>query len=89
MKPRPGPRPLPAFKTDEEAERFVDTADLTDYDLSGFEPAEFEFLRKTASIHLRLSDKLLDAIKKRAAKLDMPYQRLIRQALENEVRKDR
>lgn len=88
MPRRPDLRPLPPLATDEEAERFVETADLAEYDLSRFEPAQFEFLRKTASIHLRLSEQLLDAIKRRAAKLDMPYQRLIRQALENEVRKD-
>ncbi len=26
---------IPAFKTDKEAQEFVDTADLTEYDLSG------------------------------------------------------
>lgn len=26
---------LPVFRTDEEAEHFVETADLTEYDLSG------------------------------------------------------
>ena len=30
-----GRRPLPRFTTDEEAERFVDEADLSEYDLSG------------------------------------------------------
>jgi len=29
---------IPVFKTDEEAERFVDEADLSKYDLSGFRP---------------------------------------------------
>ena len=34
---------LPILKTDEEAENFVDTADLSKYDLSGFKKVHFEF----------------------------------------------
>lgn len=79
-------KPLPVLRTDEEAERFVDEADLTEYDLSGFRPAHFEFHRKTASVHLRMSEHLLEAVKKRAARAGMPYQRLIRQAIEKELR---
>jgi hypothetical protein len=33
---------LPSFASDEEAEKFVDTADLSEYDLSGFKPAKFK-----------------------------------------------
>ena len=33
---------LPILKTDEEAEKFVDTADLSEYDLSGGTVAHFE-----------------------------------------------
>ncbi|WP_375621833.1 MULTISPECIES: CopG family antitoxin [unclassified Bartonella] len=40
---------IPVFKTDKEAENFVDTADLTDYDLTGFKPVHFEFLPKEVS----------------------------------------
>ena len=31
-------KPFPAFATDEEAERFVAEADLTEYDFSGMRP---------------------------------------------------
>ena len=34
---------MPVLKSDEEAERFVDTADLTQYDLSTFKPVQLEF----------------------------------------------
>ena len=34
---------LPKFKTDEEAEAFVDEADLSQYDLSDMNPISFEF----------------------------------------------
>ncbi len=37
---------IPAFETDREAERFVDTADLSDYDLAGVEPVRFEFEKR-------------------------------------------
>ncbi|WP_375624218.1 MULTISPECIES: CopG family antitoxin [unclassified Bartonella] len=40
---------IPVFKTDKEAENFVDTADFTDYDLTGFKPIHFEFLPKEVS----------------------------------------
>jgi hypothetical protein len=36
-------RKIPTFKTDEEAQRFVDTANLAGYDLSGLTPVQFEF----------------------------------------------
>jgi len=37
---------MPTFKTDEEAERFVETADLSKYDLSGLQPIKFEFEKR-------------------------------------------
>ena len=43
-------KPLPRLKTDEEAERFVAEADLSEYDLSGFKPARFEFEKKSARV---------------------------------------
>ncbi|HWD60451.1 MAG TPA: CopG family antitoxin [Stellaceae bacterium] len=37
---------IPVFKADAAAERFVDTADLSAYDLSGLTPTRFEFEKK-------------------------------------------
>ena len=76
---------LPELKTDNEAENFIDTADLTEYDLSGLVPMQFEFQRKERSITLRLSNPLLEAIKQEASRSNIPYQRFIRQTLENAV----
>jgi len=45
----------------------------------------FEFQPKSERINMRLPRPLLDAVKATAAKAGMPYQRLIRQALENAV----
>jgi hypothetical protein len=39
---------MPSLKSDEEAERFVESADLSEYGLSGFEPVKFAFEPKSA-----------------------------------------
>lgn len=75
-------RKIPTFKSDAEAEQFVDAADLTEYDLSGLRPTRFEFERKTAQLNMRLPASLLDAVKKRAVARGIPYTRFIREAVE-------
>jgi predicted DNA binding CopG/RHH family protein len=76
---------LPRLRSDKAAENFVATADLTAFDLSGFKPVQFEFAPKAARINMRLSNDLLKAIKVKAAKQGVPYQRFIRQVLEKAV----
>jgi predicted DNA binding CopG/RHH family protein len=76
---------LPDLRSDAAAERFVATADLTQYDLSGLVPVRFEFKPKTERVNMRVSKDLLDSVKARAAKEGMSYQRYIRQALERAV----
>ena len=76
---------IPTFKTDRETERFTDTADLSDYDLSGARPVRFEFEKKDARVNMRLPQALLEALKERAKQRGIPYQRLIREALERAV----
>jgi predicted DNA binding CopG/RHH family protein len=73
---------LPLFSSDDEAEAFVAFADLTKYDLSALKPTQFEFSSKDARVNMRLPAELLDAVKATAARKGMPYQRFIRQALE-------
>ncbi len=75
-------KPLPLFSSDAEAEAFVPSADLTSYDLSSLTPTRFEFSSKDARVNMRLPAELLDAVKATAARKGMPYQRFIRQALE-------
>ena len=75
-------KPLPRLTTDEEAERFVDEADLSEYDLSGFKPMQFEFEKKSARVNMRLPEPLLDAVKAKAQARGIPYQRFIREAIE-------
>lgn len=76
---------LPELKTDKQAEDFVAAADLTEYDLSGFHAVRFEFQPKIERVNMRIPTSLLVAVKARAAKAGMPYQRFIRQALEAAV----
>lgn len=73
---------IPAFKTDKQAERFVDKADLSAYDLSGFKPARFEFEPKNAQLNMRVPNSMLDAVKKRAKSRGIPFTRFIREAVE-------
>jgi predicted DNA binding CopG/RHH family protein len=77
-------RKVPRFKTDEEAEAFLEQ-DLSDLDFSQFKPMRFEFKPKRKSLNLRISEDLLDAVRKNAKQQGMPYQRFIRQALERAV----
>jgi predicted DNA binding CopG/RHH family protein len=80
---------LPRLKSDKEAEEFVDKADLTEYDLSGMRPVRFEFQAKTERVNLRLPRQLLDAVQASAATRGIPYQRFIRQVLEDAVQRKR
>lgn len=76
---------FPKFQTDEEAERFVEEADLSEYDFSGFKPMSYEFLTKSATLSMRIPQQLVDAVKVEAAKDGVPYQRFIRQVLEEAI----
>lgn len=82
-------KPMPPLTSDEEAERFVAEADLTEYDLSGFKPMRFELRRKDKTVSLRLSSELLAAVKKAAAREGIPYQRFMRHAIEQAAHRAR
>ena len=73
---------IPAFKSDRAAVAFVDKADLSQYDLSGEQLLRFRIKRKDKSINLRLSEELYYAVRERAARAGLPYQRFIRLTLE-------
>ena len=76
---------LPKLPTDEAAENFVAKSDLTEYNLSGMRLVRFEFQPKDERVNMRLPRPLLDAVKARAARAGIPYQRFIRQTLEAAV----
>jgi predicted DNA binding CopG/RHH family protein len=78
-------KPMPSLVSDADAEQFVDTADLSRYDLSGFKPMNFEFAPKSAAMHMRLPQNLLDALKAKAKAKGIPYTRYVRLLLESDV----
>ena len=80
---------LPRFRSDKEAGDFVEKADLTEYDLSAMRPIRFEFQPKSERVNMRLPRQLLDAVRASAAKAGVPYQRFIRQALEDALQRKR
>jgi len=71
--------------SDAEAEHFVETSDLSTYDLSGFKPMHFEFEPKTAVLNMRLPQNLLNALKVKARAQGIPYSRYVRLLLERDV----
>ena len=75
---------VPKMTSDEAAEAFLDQ-DLSDLDFSQFKKVNWELLPKTARVNMRLPETLVAAIKARAAARGIPYQRLIREALEREL----
>jgi predicted DNA binding CopG/RHH family protein len=76
---------IPTFKTDRAAAAFVNKADLSRYDLSGAQLTRFEIKPKDKSINLRVSEDLYKAVRKRAAREGIPYQRFIRLMLEQAI----
>ena len=77
---------LPNLISDAAAERFVDDADLSEFDLSVFKPHSFVFAPRSKQVNMRFPEALLDAVKARAAAQGMTYQRFIRRTLEAALR---
>ena len=83
-------KPFPILRTDEEAEHFIETADLSEYDFSTLKPVRFELRKKDARVNMRLPTPLLARVKAVAEEENVPYQRLIRDLIEQGLaRKDR
>lgn len=76
---------MPLLNSDAAAEQFVETADLSQYDLSTFKPMRFEFEPKSAALNMRLPQNLLDALKLKAQARGIPYTRYVRLVLERDV----
>ncbi len=79
---------IPTFKSDAQAERFVASSDLTQYDLSGGKAIQFEFEPKASQLNVRLPANLLNAVKRRAKQRGIPYTRFVREILEQSLQGD-
>ena len=76
---------VPNFKSDKEAEDFLDQ-DLTEYlNLNNFNKVSFEFLPKDTKVNLRLASPLLEAVRKKAKSEGISYQKYIRLAVERSL----
>ena len=82
-------KPIPSLHSDEEAEQFVDTADLSEYDLSDFKPMRFEVAKKEAALNMRLPAVLMDAVRAKAKAKGIPYARYVRMVLEADIARSR
>ncbi len=76
---------MPGMTSDAQAEEFIDTQDLSSYDLSGFKPMRFEIEPKTAAMNMRMPQSLFDALKVKAKSKGIPYTRYVRLLLESDV----
>ncbi len=79
---------VPKFKNESEEADFWVGLDLTEY----FEPSDFKRgvmfpnLKRTKKlISIRLPEELISKVKEKASKLDVPYQSLIRQYIQQAV----
>ncbi len=76
---------MPSLRSDEEAEHFVESSNLSTYNLSGFTTMNFEFEPKSSTLNMRLPQSLLNAVKSKAQAEGMPYTRFIRLVLEKSI----
>ena len=72
---------IPKFKSEDEEAEFWNTHDSTDYtDWSKAKNVIFPNLKPTSrSISIRLPEYIIDQVKVKANKLDIPYQTLMKQ----------
>jgi predicted DNA binding CopG/RHH family protein len=75
---------VPQLTTDDAAQAFLDR-DLSTLDFSQFKRVTWETEPKSARVNMRLPEPLMQAIRAQAAQRGIPYQRLIREALEREL----
>ncbi len=81
---------VPKFKNEAEEAEFWAKLNLMEY----FEPSDFrrgvvfpQLKRSKRLVSIRLPDELINKVKKKANKIDMPYQSLIRQYIQQGVAK--
>jgi predicted DNA binding CopG/RHH family protein len=78
---------LPKLKSDRAAKTFL-KKDLSDYiSKENFKPISFEFAPKDKSITLRVSNQLLEEVQMAAKRRGINYQKFIREAIEQFLKK--
>jgi predicted DNA binding CopG/RHH family protein len=82
------PLNLPKFKDEDEEWDFWDKIDITEYfELEDVKRVIFPNLKRTTKpVSLRLPEPLIEEAKAKAEKLDVPYQKLMREVLQHGIR---
>jgi predicted DNA binding CopG/RHH family protein len=75
---------IPILNSDKAVEDVL-VQDLSDLDFSQFKAFNWERQPKTARVNMRLPQGLIDLLKAKAKAKGVPYQRLIREAIEKSV----
>jgi predicted DNA binding CopG/RHH family protein len=78
-------KPFPTFPSEAEYDKWLQSADLTEYDTTGFRETNVEAMIKNRSVTLRMPEYLFAALRARARKTGIPYQRLMRMAIERDL----
>lgn len=84
-------KPIPKFKNEDEEAEFWASHDSTDYfDISKalINPAFPNLKPSTRTITIRVSESLLNDLKRLANKKDVPYQSLVKVYLDEKVKED-
>lgn len=74
------------FKTDKEAEDYLEQDLSSIIGSKDFKKIKFELKPKNSSITLRLPEELKSAFKEKAKREGLSYQKLMREALENYIK---
>ena len=72
------PKPWPTLPTDEAAVKFVDEADLSEFDWSKVVPVTMEFRKKNGQLNVRMPEDELTKIRAAADREGMPLSRFVR-----------
>jgi len=82
---------LPVFKNEDEEREFWATHDLTDYfniDKAVVNPVFSKLKPSTRTITIRVTESLLNSLKRLANKKDVPYQSLVKIFLDEKIREE-
>lgn len=60
---------IPSFKNIDAAEKFIESADLTEFDLRSFKPMQFEFKEIFKTLNMCISKALLNILNESIAQL--------------------
>ena len=84
-------KPIPEFKTEDEEAEFWSTHDSTEYidwSKAAVNPAFPNLKPSTKVITIRVSESLLNDLKRLSNKKDVPYQSLVKVYLDEKVREE-